>query len=140
MKKIIFYLGIAIILIIGIIFYTKNKSSITNQSSKTGLPQLPKSNQVSLPTEKPISSGIDLDIYEPKSNSIVNSPMIKVKGKTAPLAEVYINDKETKANMQGDFSLDYILDEGENILTIMANDEYGNYAEKEVVVTLESLK
>jgi hypothetical protein len=139
MKKIIFFILI-IVLVGGIIFFTKNKSLVKNQLSNGNIFQSTENNQVNLPTEQPVASGINLEILEPKANSIVNNQTIKIIGKTTPLAEVYINDKETKADSLGNFSLNYNLDEGENVLTIIANDENGNYAEKEIVITLQTLK
>ena len=38
----------------------------------------------------------------------------------------------------GNFSVNYNLDEGENLLTIVANDQAGNYAEKEMTVFLQT--
>ncbi len=92
-----------------------------------------------IPTEKPVKSGIDLIINEPKENAVFSNPNIKISGKTASDAEVFVNDKKTKADNQGNFSLDYQLDEGENLLTVSANDANGNYAEKEIVVYLQTI-
>ena len=79
-----------------------------------------------------------LEIIEPKENVTYNNPSIKVSGKTSAYAEVYVNDIQTKADEKGYFSLNYNLDEGENLLTITANDQDGNYAEKEITVFLQT--
>ncbi|GAB4218782.1 MAG: hypothetical protein Fur009_1660 [Candidatus Microgenomates bacterium] len=93
-----------------------------------------------LPTEKPVEQGISLQIVEPKENAVFSNSNIKITGKTASLVEVFVNDKQTKADENGNFYLDYSLDEGENLLTVAANDKNGNYAEKEIVVMLETVK
>jgi len=79
-----------------------------------------------------------LEIIEPKENFTYNNPSIKVSGKTSAYAEVYVNDIQTKADEKGYFSLNYNLDEGENLLTITANNQDGNYAEKEITVILQT--
>lgn len=93
-----------------------------------------------LPTEKPVEAGIKLEVIEPKESAVFSNPNIKITGKTVSYAEVFVNDKQTKADEKGNFSLDYTLDEGENLLTIVANDNNGNYAEKEIVVILNTVK
>jgi cytoskeletal protein RodZ len=95
-------------------------------------------NQPEIPTAKPVEQGLTLEITEPKENATYNSPAIKISGKTKANAEVYINDTQTKADSFGNFSVDYNLDEGENLLTIVANDSAGNYAEKEITVFLQT--
>jgi len=91
-----------------------------------------------LPTIQPVFNGLTLEITEPKENALYKNPSIKIFGKTSPYAEVYINDIETKADEKGNFSAYYNLDEGENLLTIIANDSLGNYVEKEITVYLQT--
>jgi hypothetical protein len=95
-------------------------------------------NQSTIPTVEPVSQGLTLEVIEPKENATYNDPSIKVSGKTSTYAEVYVNDIQTKADEKGYFSLNYNLDEGENLLTITANDKDGNYAEKEITVFLQT--
>jgi len=95
-------------------------------------------NQEKLPTAEPVAQGLILEIIEPKENVTYNDPSIKVSGKTKANAEVYVNDIQTKADGTGNFSVNYNLDEGENLLTITANDSAGNYAEKEMTVYLQT--
>ena len=87
-------------------------------------------------TQQPKKIDFFVDISSPVNNSTVNSADLVVRGKTTPHAEIFINDLETKADDQGNFFLNLILDEGENILSILANDTEGNYLEKEITVTL----
>lgn len=90
-------------------------------------------------TEEVISSeineGIILEIISPINQSIVNTASVTVKGKTAPNADVFINEKELKADGSGNFSSVMTLEEGDNYIIVAANDTEGNYAEKEIVVT-----
>jgi len=79
-----------------------------------------------------------INITSPLDKSVVKSASLLVKGETVANAEVFVNDKETKADKNGNFSLYLTLDEGENTLTVIMNDSLGNYIEKEITVTLES--
>jgi len=81
---------------------------------------------------------IFLDITSPKDMDTVSSSLLAVKGKTVAGADVFVNDKETKADKNGIFSLNVTLEEGENVLTVIMNDDLGNYIEKQLTVTLES--
>ena len=110
----------------------KNQNNQTNETDQTNI------NKPEIPTEEPVSSGLTLEITEPKANTTYNSPSIKVSGKTSAYAEIYVNDIQTKADGSGNFSVNYNLDEGENLLTIVANDQAGNYAEKEITVFLQT--
>lgn len=99
-----------------------------------------------IPTSQPTASSADesypsdftLSITSPTSDSTVTSPTITVKGKTAPSAEVFINEKDTVADANGNFFVMLTLDEGENLIIVTANDDEGNSAEKELVVTFEA--
>lgn len=84
------------------------------------------------------SDEVFLEITSPKENDVVSSSLLLVKGKTVVNAEVFVNDKETKADQNGNFSFYINLEEGENNLIIIMNDSKGNYIEKELTVTLES--
>lgn len=113
-------------------------TSSTEQSVTTG-----QSQPSAMPTASPGKSAepsatagqISLSISSPTNGSSVSSSGVTVNGKTAPLAEVMINDKEIKADSKGNFSTTISLDEGENIITVVANDADGNSAEKEITVT-----
>jgi len=95
-------------------------------------------NQSAIPTAEPVSQGLTLEVIEPQENTTYSSSSIRVSGKTKAYAEVYVNDIETKADGAGNFFVDYKLDEGENLLTVVANDSLGNYVEKEIIVYLQT--
>lgn len=78
-----------------------------------------------------------LIINQPQSGQTVTGPNYSVTGKTVPNAQVAVNDQDLTADSQGFFTASLTLDEGENIISILVNDELGNMAEKEIVVTYE---
>lgn len=85
-----------------------------------------------------VSEGLTLSLSSPQNRSTVATETLQVIGKTSPNAEVYVNDQEGKADSTGNFFVNVILHEGENLLTVVVNDASGNYAEKELTVYLES--
>lgn len=82
------------------------------------------------------SGDMELTITSPEKDSTVSGNKILVKGKTAAFADVFIGDQSTKADANGNFSLEVMLDEGLNNLIVSANDEEGNVAEQTVSVNL----
>lgn len=85
-----------------------------------------------------LSDNISLTISSPKNGAKLSSANIVITGKTSPNAEVFINDTEGRADANGNFSINMILDEGQNQIVIDANDEWGNVAEEVLIVTVES--
>jgi len=84
------------------------------------------------------STSITLTVSAPADNTTVTSSNLVVRGKTVAGAEVFINDAETKADGNGNFSATITLDEGENYILVVANDAAGNYSEKEITVVYEA--
>ena len=82
-----------------------------------------------------VTSGITLTISTPSNNTTVSNSSLAVKGKTVAGAEVFVNNAETKADANGNFSVNLTLEEGENYILIVSNDAAGTYAEKELTVT-----
>lgn len=102
---------------------TDNQQPITNLSSPSSFPQ-----------EEMGETSINLKISSPQEEENFNTSRITVSGNTSPNAEVFINDKELKADKNGLFKTSLDLEEGENYLFISANDEWGNFAEAERTV------
>jgi len=87
-------------------------------------------------TETKYQESLTITITSPTDGAIVPSANFNVTGKTTPGSEVFVNDKETKADVGGNFSVNITIDEGENVIVVAANDLEGNYIEKEIKVTL----
>lgn len=108
--------------------------------SKTGLLNGNESNLANraVTAGKTEASKIFLEITSPEDGAIVVASTVWVKGKTLPRADVFINDSETKADSRGNFSASIGLDEGENMINIIANDAEGNFVEKGITVIVET--
>lgn len=71
-----------------------------------------------------------LEIYEPEDNKEVQGDKkVKVSGKTEAQARVFVNEVQAIINPDGTFSLDFSLNEGENILTVRSQDQATNTTE-----------
>jgi hypothetical protein len=150
MKKInIVIIGtIILLLFIGVCIVILPKSgfplSFPNQNSKSSeIPEVSKS-PISSPTAEEVSSSnsvidntIPLEITSLQNNTTVSEGLISLSGKTAPFADVIINDIEIKADPTGLFSQSIQLDEGENYISIVSYTDTGA-AEKEIEVTWET--
>ncbi len=75
-----------------------------------------------------------LEISEPTNNAVVSTALTSIKGKTMPSSALFINEIETVADAEGNFSVPFTLEQGENHMVIVANDAEGNHAEKELTV------
>ncbi len=139
MKKGILFLALFLLILTGVYLFEKSRQLSINLSSlnQKNTPVVLENEEKS--TVEEVNQGLTLEIDQPKDKTKVNSSNIIVSGRTSPGADVFINDKELKANHQGKFSTNINLDEGENIITIVASDSQGNYAEKELVITLETI-
>lgn len=80
-------------------------------------------------------TGIPLNISSPVNGASVTNATLTVKGKTIARADVVVNDAETTADTSGNFTANITLDEGDNIISILAIDADGNSSEKEMTVT-----
>lgn len=80
-------------------------------------------------------AGISLTVTEPQDNTITDVNTIEVKGCTNPEAVVSINEVMTTADANGNFTVAVNLEEGPNVIEVVASDEDGNQAEASLIVT-----
>lgn len=92
-----------------------------------------------IPKEKNENTNLPLMIESPVNNSTLNQSSLVVKGKTKQGITVFVNDEESKSDSSGIFTTNVTLDEGENNITVIVNDENGNFVEKELTINYESL-
>lgn len=125
----------------GVYLYQKQKkTSMMNPSNQYNQPNQSTSATSPNSTTSPqvnVSEGLTLDVSKPKDGDTLSESFVTVDGKTAANASVSVNDSDLKADAQGNFSTKVDLDEGENIINVTANDDKGNYAEKELTVTMQ---
>lgn len=85
--------------------------------------------------EQPLQNQITLAVSSPTSGQQVNSASLVVRGKTAPNADVAVNDQDVKADASGNFQATVNLDEGDNEIFVTASDTTGNVSEWSTTVT-----
>jgi len=78
------------------------------------------------PTPAPTPVGFFLKVTEPKDESIVTSSVIPVSGTTSPDAVVSVNGEMVEVDEWGNFTTVVTLEEGPNIIEVIASDFEGN--------------
>lgn len=61
-----------------------------------------------------------LDVYAPPSDTTTSTSIIKIEGKTDPGATVAVNGDFAPVDSQGNFTYQYTLKDGQNIIEIIA--------------------
>ena len=134
---------LGVIVVLGLLwFYPKvnPKSKVANPTTKVTV-----TNEFSQPEqpflavtaeEKQAQQTFFLKIVNPIDQTTFKTNTITVSGKTVPLADVFVNEIDTKADASGNFRVSYSLELGDNYLIVGANDEFGNFKEYELMVYL----
>ncbi len=78
------------------------------------------------PTVTPPPVGFFLQVTEPKDESIVTTSIISVSGTTNQDAVVSVNGETVEVDEQGNFTTTVALEEGPNIIEVIASDFEGN--------------
>ena len=86
------------------------------------------------PTEPP--TGFYLEVLQPPDGGIVEIDKVEIRGHTSPGAVVSVNGEIAVADNQGAFALTIALEEGPNIIEVIASDEEGNEARANLTITL----
>ncbi|HEX6977061.1 MAG TPA: hypothetical protein VF185_01710 [Patescibacteria group bacterium] len=128
---------LVLIVVVGVLVGAKILRKIGTKLGGTPLPTASTQNGKYNPATETVSGDITLSVNAPTNGSTTTKSDIEVSGKTSANAEVFVNDLETTADANGNFKTTVTLDEGENTITVSANDSNGNYAEKDITVTYE---
>ncbi|OGK23160.1 hypothetical protein A2954_00530 [Candidatus Roizmanbacteria bacterium RIFCSPLOWO2_01_FULL_37_12] len=131
--------GIIVTVLIIAVLLVKKVNGPTNQNVSPDQTEsdIEKGEQTVSEPEPSAEEGLYLEVKRPADGDTVASPSLTVMGITETNAEVFINETELRADLQGNFSSTITLEEGENVIVITASDEEGNYSEKTLTVTYE---
>lgn len=133
MKKLVIVVALVVVILLAVLSLLRKQAQ-----------QVYNSNQSTIPSSQPSSGSpegsgnITLNVSYPSDGLVVNTSTITVSGTTAPQAEVSVNEVDTKADSNGKFSATINLDEGDNVVTIVANDALGNFIEKDLNLTFNT--
>lgn len=149
MKKELLFGAIVILIVLAGGIRVLTKSSLLPKSSPSNMNQ--QTSDSSLPTTSPNSDagtsnqlanttdpGMSLTVTQPSTNQTVTTGSVVVSGKSTPNADISVNEKDIKADAQGNFSTSVSLDEGENVITVVAVNEFGKTAERDINVTYQT--
>ena len=81
-------------------------------------------------------TGFFLTVTQPADESIINTNKVEVRGRTSPGAVVSVNDEISTADTQGIFTITITMEEGPNIIEVIASNKDGNEARTSLIVTL----
>lgn len=138
--------GVAAVLILMFVFPKLNKSqparSLQGENGESNSSETATKSNTGLASPViPVVNGqpqnFSLRITSPLNGSQLKTANIYVTGKSSPNADVFVNETDAKSDTQGNFSVSYNLEEGENYLVVGANDENGNFEDYEMTVTYE---
>jgi|SRR6266487_4326324 len=95
------------------------------------------------PSETPIPSDqsagtLQLQILSPQDEAVVNTPQVDVIGSAPVGAVVTVNDEILIVGADGRFQTTLSLEEGPNLIEIVASDENGNERSLMLTITYES--
>ena len=78
--------------------------------------------------------GLFLEVSEPLDESVVTTSPVRVSGTTVPDAVVSVNGEIVEVDEQGSFTTMVALEEGPNIIEVIASDLEGNEVSKILVI------
>lgn len=139
-KPLMVVVGLLVVGALSAVFLVSNMQTGDTQSSahvQNKPPALPTQANADADTMMQMQKDPHLMIMSPTPDATVTTAAVTVSGKTFPNADVFVDEQELKADAKGMFSTTVTLDEGENSILVTANDDDGNDAEQEIMVTYE---
>jgi len=67
-----------------------------------------------------------LTVTQPADDSIINADEVEVRGRTTPGAVVSVNGELAEVDEEGNFTMMVVLEEGPNLIEVIASDLEGN--------------
>lgn len=82
-----------------------------------------------------LRAGPMLEVTKPQNGAVVNLSKIQILGKTDPEAQITVNGQKIPTNLTGEFSTEFELRKGINMIEIVAKGRLG--VERKVIRTVE---
>lgn len=80
--------------------------------------------------------GPSLVVLDPQDASMVDSPLITVRGTTRSISNITLNGNKIFVDPDGNFADQLLLSYGYNIINLTAQDRYGRTVSKDLSLTL----
>ncbi|MBI5031260.1 MAG: hypothetical protein HZB51_12090 [Chloroflexi bacterium] len=120
---------------------TKNSENSAVSTASTITPKLPTTAPSTKPSsvtaKTPTATELRMQITAPADESIVSTAKVQIVGQTLPNAVVSVNGDLVNLDPVGKFQYAITLDEGANIIEIVASDFNGNEQDKILRVIYE---
>ena len=121
MKKRILWLGLSFLLVTTLVLTSCGAAVPGEQEEEE---------EITLPPDPEFS----LTVTEPTDESIVNADKVEVIGITTAGAVVSINGELAEVDAEGNFTMMVVLEEGPNIIEVIASDLEGNQESHTLVI------
>lgn len=141
MKKTIIVPLILGVILLAFAFKSGSNKSLQQSTSQTDISETATNTSKTAQENSTYLKSLDLVIDEPLSGTEVQKDSISIKGRVNPKAHVIVNEADVTLGVNGEFDQQVTLDEGENYISIVAYDDEGNAAERELLIirTIEGL-
>lgn len=87
------------------------------------------------PAQAPADNPVSLQVTSPQDGAVVNAAQVTVSGLSAPGNVVTVNDDILLVGADGQFQTTVSLDEGPNLIEVIASDDAGNEIPVDLTVT-----
>jgi hypothetical protein len=88
--------------------------------------------------DQPLNSGpATIQVLSPQDGAVVNTPQIQVTGTSTPGSVVTVNDVILIVGADGQFTAAIPLEEGPNLIEVIASNDSGSETSVELTVTYE---
>jgi hypothetical protein len=111
------------------------QAPVTATAQVPGKPTSP--TVVTTPTRGSMAPALILTVLEPADESVVTKSPILVRGQTTAGAVVSVNALLAEVNAAGAFSALIPLEEGPNLIEVVASDDAGNELTQELLLVFE---
>ena len=81
--------------------------------------------------------GPQVSLENPKQGEILKDKLLIIKGRAVDVSKIYLNGRQIFTDEGGNFSEQYLLAPGVNVIRIDAEDKFGKKASIERMVSLE---
>lgn len=81
--------------------------------------------------------GPKLSVYSPKKDTVIDSNVVEVEGKTDPYATVTVNGEEVYVDLTGSFRKTLYVYSGDSEIVVISKNRYGKESESRIQVKVE---
>ncbi len=84
-----------------------------------------------------LAAAPSLEVYRPKSNTVVTQAAVEITGKSSPDASVLVNGDSVSLDSEGNFSITVYVQKGQNFITVESLNSFGRKAQETILVVFQ---